>query len=396
MRQVQGCIERDFCTGCGLCKSYFGENKVNLYLDANGFYVPEFNLSSDELEKLKRFCPVDVPPKITQSVWGESLRVYLGHSTDSVVRERASSGGVLSSLCIYILQRKLADGIIQIGDGAVPLEKKARVSRSAKEVFSCAGSRYIAAMPLESVINFLNESSSAKYVIVGRPCDIRAMRAFVKEHKEYQVRIAFMLSFFCAGTPSVNASKRMIAQMGADTNKIEYISYRGNGWPGLATVKDNSGNTYTMPYEDSWGRILGRDIYKGCRLCYDGVGETADISCGDAWYLEEDGSISFRERPGRNVIFARTDTGEDLLKQAESDGYIECQPFDIAELEKMQPYQSMRKAHLYYKLLAMLTFKRPIPAIDLRKLGKYGRSISIKQRAKIYLGTLRRIMQKKI
>lgn len=396
MKKKQGFVEKQFCIGCGLCKSYFGEEKANLSLVAKGFYLPEFNLSSDEMKELSDFCPVDVSPKISHQTWGDSLRTCLGYSADAVLRNRASSGGVLSALCMYVLQHNLADGIIQLGDSVVPLNKKSRISRSMEEIAACAGSRYIAAMPLEHVGTFLNENPAEKYVIVGRPCDIRAMRAFVKRHQEYTNRIAFMLSFFCAGTPSINASKRMIAQMGADPEAIEHISYRGNGWPGFATVKDSSGNTYTMPYEDSWGAILGRDIYRGCRFCYDGIGEAADIACGDAWYLDSEGRISFEERPGRNVIFARTEAGEALLKQAEEAGCIICQQFDIADLEKMQPYQYVRKAQLYYKLLAMRTMNRVIPAIDMRALKKYRNCISVKQSVKIYLGTLRRVLQKKI
>lgn len=396
MGTKQSCVERQYCVGCGLCKSYFGETNVKLDLDKNGFYVPEFNLSNNQLKELSDFCPADIPPKISRHTWGESLRVCLGYSSDDVLRNRASSGGILSALCMYVLQNNLAEGIIQLGDSSVPMKKTSRISHCMEEIAACAGSRYIAALPLEHVTDFFNENPDARFVIVGRPCDIRAMRAFLNGHKEYEKRIVFMLSFFCAGTPSINASKRMISQMGADPQDIEYISYRGNGWPGYATVKDSSGNTYTMPYEDSWGRILGRDIYRGCRFCYDGIGEAADISCGDAWYLDSDGRISFEERPGRNVIFARTENGEALLRQAEKDGCVICQPFDVSDLKKMQPYQYARKAQLYYKLLAMRTMHRVIPAIDMRALKKYRGCLSIKQRAKIYLGTLRRIVQKKI
>lgn len=396
MKKNQGYVEQQFCTGCGLCKSYFGETKVSLSLDEKGFYLPAFRLTEDEYEELSGFCPADVSPRITQQTWGEYLSAGLGYSADSFVRNRASSGGVISALCIYIIQCGLADGVIQLGDSDDPLKMKSRVSHSSDSIIECAGSRYIAAMPLEYVMDFFKYAPEEKYVIVGRPCDIRAMRAFVDTHKEYQNRVVFMFSFFCAGTPSINASKRMIMQMGADPESIKHISYRGNGWPGFATVKDYSSKTYTMPYEDSWGRILGRDIYRGCRFCYDGIGEAADISCGDAWYLNADGSISFEEHPGRNVVFARTEAGEALLRQAEREGCIVWHQFDISELQKMQPYQYDRKAQLYYKLLAMKTVNRPIPAIEMRELARYGHNIPLNQRAQIYLGTLRRIMQKRI
>lgn len=397
MKHNPGSLEKEYCIGCGLCQSCFGEEKASVKLNDKGFYAPEFALTGEEYTALQSFCPVDVEPGCySKQVWGERRRVCLGHAADETVRNTASSGGVLTAVCTYLLEQGLADGIIQLGDSEVALQKTTRISRSKEEILACAGSRYIAALPLEQVVQMLEANPADRFVIVGRPCDIRGMRAYLKLHEQRAQQVVCLLSFFCAGTPSVNASRRMIEKMGAADANITHVSYRGNGWPGYSTVKDDRGNAYTMNYEDSWGAILGRDIYRGCRFCYDGIGEEADIACGDAWYLDEQGKVTFDERPGRNVIFARTELGERLLRQAEAAGCIVCEAFDEPELDKMQPYQYVRKAQLRYKLLAMRTARRQIPAVDPGKLAWHKSRISPKDRARMYLGTLRRIWKKKI
>lgn len=397
MSKQIGALEKQYCIGCGLCKSRFGAAKAEVALNDQGFYAPSFNLTTEEYRELQRFCPVNVPPaQYSLRVWGEYKHICLGYAADEKVRLKASSGGILTAVCAYLLAEGIIDGVIQIGDSESPLQKNTRISRNETQLLECAGSRYIAVKPLERVLQMLAENPAEKFALVGRPCDIRAMRAYLRGHKEVQPQIVCLLSFFCAGTPSVNASKQMIAQMGAEMNRVTHVSYRGNGWPGYSTVREKDGKEFTMNYEDSWGKILGRDIYRGCRLCYDGIGEEADISCGDAWYLDKNGKVSFDERPGRNVVFARTAIGMQILQQAMEQGWIECEEFEETLLNKMQPFQYVRKAQLRYKLLAMKTAGRDIPAIRIAGLYRYRKLISYKDRAKMYLGTLRRVLQKKM
>lgn len=397
MCRQMGSKEKQYCIGCGLCKSHFGSEKADLILNNKGFYEPYFQLTQDEYGVLRQFCPVDAPIKqYSTRVWGERELVCLGYAADEAVRRRASSGGVLTAICCYLLEQRIVNGVIQIGDGAKPLQKNTQISRDAAAVLQCAGSRYIAVMPLENMVQRLTEHSGEKFAVVGRPCDIRALKAYIEIRRELEPQIVCALSFFCAGTPSVNATRRMIVQMGADEQRVIQVSYRGNGWPGCATVQEEGGRGYTMNYEESWGKILGRDIYLGCRLCYDGMGEEADIACGDAWYLDEEGNVSFNECPGRNMIFARTQNGARILQQAEAAGYIVCEALDEKWIKKMQPFQYVRKAQLRYKLLAMRMVGREIPAIQLSKLRCHGKLLSLKDKARIYLGTLRRILQNKM
>ena len=77
-----------------------------------------------------------------------------------------------------------------------------------------------------------------------------------------------------------------------------------------------------------------------CRFCVDGVGELADVSCGDAWYLLPDGEPDCSEHEGRNFIFSRSDKGDSLVKEAFKAGYIFID--DNASLEKLRQAQKYK------------------------------------------------------
>ena len=155
---------------------------------------------------------------------------------------------------------------------------------------------------------------------------------------------------------------------------------------------------YQMDYNTSWGTILGRDIMKGCRFCLDGIGEMADISCGDAWYLTADGKPDFRENKGRNIVFARTEKGYEILESAKLHGAVVLQETDEKEahLNQIQKYQYERKATMGAKILAVRLAFHPAPKYSLRMLVQWKNNVSSKKRWQIFRGTLKRVIQGKI
>lgn len=386
---------KEFCVGCGLCKSYFGEEKVSIKLNQNGFYSPSFNLSAKEIKRLSEFCPVLRSPEYyDNNVWGRHIKSFLGFSIDEEIRHKASSGGILTSMSKYLLDKKIVDKIIQIGNDSECLLPHTVVVDSVNQLISNCGSRYVAVSLLENLLNILNSNKELKFALIGKPCDIRAVYNLKKLNPDAFFNLKCTFSFFCAGTPSYNATKTLIEKLGFKVENVKKMVYRGNGWPGYATAYDKYGNWNSMGYDDSWGKILGRDIYKGCKFCFDGVGEYADISAGDAWYLDSKGNVSFEEAKGRNVVFARTKLGEQLLTNALEKKYIVLENFELSELSKMQPFQYEKKGVLLPKILAMKTFFRAVPAIDLYQIKKYGYVSNRKVRN--YLGTIKRILKNKI
>jgi coenzyme F420 hydrogenase subunit beta len=387
-------IYSNYCTGCGLCNSH---GDITFQEDNKGYMYP--SLGEEDINLCSIVCPASgnaLNHYQDGSIWGAYKKSYLGWSSDEHIRNGSSSGGILTSLCCYLLDQKLVDGIIQTRKSTRDIRRaETIVSRTMSDVMSCMGSRYTASSPLMHLKDIIKEGEV--YAFVGKPCDVSALRIYMEEIRpELKARIKYLFSFFCAGQPSIDANNKLVKSLGGESLKdCKDLQYRGNGWPGYATLTKKDGSCQQMDYETSWMRILGRDVRKICRFCADGTGELADIACGDAWYLGTNGRSDFTERPGRNVIFARTETGLELLTEAINQGVIITEDFDVEKglLRKMQPYHYTRKASLKTYKWALAFCGRSFPRYDNKILSNFAKGFPMKQKILRFGGTIQRVLK---
>ncbi len=381
-----------FCTGCGLCQSM---GQCTLETDEKGFLHPK---DGDDAW-FSKVCPASgcqMKHMDEKEIWGKYEGVYLGYSSNEEIRKKASSGGVLSEIAAFLLQTGKVDEIIHVGaDPDDPTKTKIYYSTTEEEVLSRCGSRYSISSPLMEISKL---DANKKYAFIGKPCDVTALRNYMNKKTEMQKQICYLLSFFCMGLPSVQAQNNLLKDLDCTHENCRSLVYRGNGWPGYTTAIDKNGKEHRMEYESSWGKYLGRDVMYACKFCADGLGEMSDISCGDAWYLKDDGTPDFSEMKGRNVIFARTAEGKKLLDEMEKEGKINCTPYDRfnAELPLIQKSQLQRRQDMRMRILAMKVLGKPTPSYADRKLKEYSQGVTLKRKMRVFGGTIKRILQKKI
>ncbi len=382
------------CTGCGLCKSVMGAS----FVDREGFPCISIENNKELLEFCKMHCPAaGLHVKENASPWGGYIQVYRCWAKDDEIRFKGASGGATTAIAIYLLESKLVDGVIQVGEDAEkPFSTKVYCNTTKEAVMGCTASRYITSSPLSTIMEYLGKGK--KYAFVGRPCDVVTLNNFLTSHPQYKEDIFCTLSFFCAGSPSGRASERLVQQMGIDPSECTSIRYRGEGWPGKATATSADGTVQTMEYIDSWNRVLGRDVRRMCKYCSDGVGESADISSGDLWHLDANKKPIFTEAPGENITFARSQKGYEILQTALEKGYIVSEIYERIDqdLGYIQPYHSTRKALLRAKVSATKIMGRCAPYYPKRFLKKCSKKTSVKVQLRTYLGTVKRIVKKKL
>jgi len=110
-----------------------------------------------------------------------------------------------------------------------------------------------------------------------------------------------------------------------------------------------------MTYEEAWGNLVKYPRSFRCHLCPDGLGELADISCGDAWHLY-DGD----DNAGVSLILVRSDRGKDLLNRAATDGYVEIAQAQPVDVIRAQPLTE-RRSIVFGRMLVMKAFCIPVP-----------------------------------
>lgn len=362
----------NLCLGCGLCEAINNQD-CKMQLTDDGFYAPNFKhpLNAKQNKNIRRICPglsIHNYNANANSIWGGVTQVSNAWASDSVIRQTSSSGGVTSALAIYLLESHKVDAVLHVGvtEGNY-LHNKLHISRSREEILLRNASRYAPAEVFNNIITILDENANDTFAFIGKPCDIAGLQNLLHELPHYKDRIKYFLAIFCAGMPSYNASYKAISTFGRNATPIS-LRYRGDGWPGYFTVKYDDGSVDRMTYNESWGKILGRELGFRCKICPDGIGLLADISSGDSWNTSN-GYPDFTEADGKNFCFIRSELGLQLFKGAEDAGYIRSEKLDMNEIKNMQQYQYDRRHYVGWRIAAVQLLTGGI--LNFKGLGFY-------------------------
>lgn len=350
-------LKNDLCLGCGLCASL--NKDCRMQINSRGFYVPS-SINSISKSTLTRLCPginVQSDGKNNTSVWGNVESVYDAWSSDSEIRHSSASGGVTTSLAIFLLESGKVDGVLHVGhDDDDYLHNRLFLSKNREEVKQHTSSRYAPADVFSSLFDILDENPNEKYVFIGKPCDIACVKNIQREYKKYRNRIPYTLAIFCAGMPNYNGTLKAIDTFKIDSTPVS-IRYRGDGWPGYFTVRYQNGTTKRMTYTESWRDILSHELGFRCKICPDGIGLLADIASGDSWKTK-DGYPDFTDSEGKNFCFIRTKEGERIFQEACDNGYIIKERINTEAIKTQQRYQFFRRHLVGWRIaiVQILTF----------------------------------------
>ena len=399
IKKLKDTVDYSLCIGCGACEYYFGSEKVSMVNIRKRGYRPIFKTGDDFTEGFS-FCPavrqvtnvnLKGKQKELSELIGNYQEIWIGHAVDSDIRQAGSSGGIISALSLFCIEQEKMDYVLHSAkDEKIPWGNKTVTSTSKEQLLKASGSRYAPSMPCGSLSKLT--SAKEKIVFVGKPCDTSAVSALAKIDPLVKEKIGLTIGFFCAGTPADEGIFSMANEKGLDPKGIVEVVFRGKGWPGYFLMKDKNGNEYSTTYEDSWSYLQRfRDFC--CHMCADGLGELADISCGDAWHLYEGGGQS--ENPGLSIIIVRTDRGREILNRAIVAGYITARVGTPEEVVSAQGLIT-RKQQVFGRRIAKKILGLPVVELKGFQLFKAWHSVSFYEKMKSIIGTVRRLIIKGI
>lgn len=381
----------EYCTGCGLCENAENVRFTNHY----GFPFPA-ELTEKQVVFCEKVCPVNginYNRRTDNKLWGPECGVYKGWSLDDEIRYKAASGGIITALSCFLVESRECDGIIQIGvSKSNACELQLYVNTDRNKIIECSSSRYITGITYRKLFQLIDYNK--KYAVIGKPCDIEALINYMDRNIELRKCIKYTVTFFCAGAPSRNATINLSKELGIQENEIRSVRYRGNGWPGKATIVSKRGFQNSMEYIESWNKILGRDIRKMCKFCVNGTGMFADISCGDLWNLDEKHNPTFSEDKGQNIVFARSSAGQKLLKRAQEKGYIYLENYtEMEKLKYVQPNHFNMQTTMIGKIVGLKIGGCMVPQYSIKKLSQASKGISKAKLVRTAMGTIKRIIK---
>lgn len=349
-------VETERCTGCGACPLLDSDLKMRL---ENGYMRPVRTGpgASTDVAAFRRICPgVTVASPFadrgSHPILGPYRGLWRAHAMDGPTRHRGSSGGVLTALTAWNLEHN--PGARATGATADPRDQRRTVPvtiRTKEEALAAAGSRYAPTSACSSASGL-----GAADTATGKPCEAAALRQMYGTGEGAPL----IMSFFCAGTPSQDATNELITRLGGDPDDVDELWYRGRGWPGRFTAVSSTGAKVSTDYDDSWGKSLGPTVQWRCRLCADGMGESADLVAGDLWDADERGYPVFEDQDGQSVLIARTERGLRAVQRAVADGVIAVEEVTPDQVLAVQPAQVERRRMITARLVATAAMGLPV------------------------------------
>lgn len=376
-------VASGLCIGCGSCAASPG---AAMHWDRNGFLKPDVAVPPSE--QFSQQCPFSpsapnedqiaadrfphapsVDPRI-----GRFEAAYVGHCVEDPFRRNGSSGGLTSWVAAELLRTRAVDGIAHVA--AVDPRSSGRlfayrISRSLEELSQGAKSRYYP-VELSSVLREIRQTPG-RYAVVGVPCFIKAIHLLRRIDPLVRERVTHLLGLFCGHMKSAAMVESFAWQLGAEIDRVRSVDYRiknesrpANWYRAHLELDDG-----TAAAEDWWNLVdgdWGAGFFQNpaCDWCDDVVGETADVSFGDAWVepYSSDGR-------GTNVMVVRSKELAAMIDRARSEQRLELARVDADFIARTQVAGLRhRRDGLAYRLTwrrrtGIVPRKRVAPGVDL-------------------------------
>lgn len=344
------------CIGCGACAAF--DPGIKIKLDDYGRYVATRNgANSPTNPAVARVCPFadGVPDEneLARELFGPAgsfeshvgfyVATYAGWVIESNFRAQGSSGGLGSWVLVELLNRGLVDHVVHVAPQSVSQAGDSlfgfAISSTVDEVRAKAKSRYYPVEMSGVIAEMLRRPG--RYAVVGIPCFIKAIRLACRESAVLKERVSFTIGIVCGHLKSTAFAEMFAWQCGVAPSELRGIDFRTKlpNRPafsyGVTVTGEREGRPFTVtkPTSELVGSNWGHGFfkYKACDFCDDVVGETADISVGDAWLPEY-----VSDSAGTNVVVVRSPALNAILGAAVSQGRLHLDPIPAEKVVESQ------------------------------------------------------------
>lgn len=392
-------VNRGLCIGCGACASVQNE-ALRMVWNDEGFLEParneDFVGSLDQ--KTLAVCPFYDDGRdedwLSERLFGGALETkrdryigrylgcFIGHCTDDSVRSNATSGGIIGWTIRALLKANHVQRVVALGYGSEPDRLfDFKVFRSIGELDRPMKSRYYPTEFSAAVRSIIAEPGSTAFV--GLPCQVKALRKMALELPELDERLIYTVSLFCGHQKSRHYTEYLAMQASVEPNSVKDVDYRRKreGQPAndygyeITYHEGNRLNRVTGATREVFASSWSNNLFMNpaCEYCDDVVGETADLSVGDAWLAEH-----IDDWRGTSICVVRHPELRNLLFKGIQDGELR-----LAETTPQVVYRSQeggfrqRREALQYRLALAARKGRRVPR---KRVEPSTRSISLLDR----------------
>ncbi len=375
-------VEDGMCIGCGLCQAVAGPNKVKAVKVTSGHIRPVASASLDHetVDRIYDVCPgtrVDALPERlvdentqVDPVWGAHRAIVLAHAGDPAIRFEGSTGGVLTALATYLLDSHRVKFIFHTKSSInEPTFGESTLSFTAGDVWEAAGSRYGPTATLVDINEVLDRDEP--FAFIGKPCDIGALRNYARHDARVDQLVKYWLTLVCGGYMPPAAMNDFFRRFDVAPEDLTTFRYRGRGCPGPTRFETRQGLVKELRYTDFWGEDeSGWSLPFRCKVCPDGIGESADIAVSDTWPGGSPDPKTEDQDAGANAMIARTAVGQELLDAAIADGALGLDDANLTpdHMNDYQPHQMKKKYAVWARYQGLMAEGCTVPQTNRLRL----------------------------
>lgn len=283
---------------------------------------------------------------------------YIGYSTDNTIRYNATSGGVGSSILKYLFDEGIIQTSITFDYNQKQLEYVPRLIHDYKD-YKITGSIYHEIKLVQFIKEHIAEIKGG-FACFVLPCQARPIRSILKKAGIP----CFLLGLTCSSQQSIDATYYLLKRLNIETKDVNYIQYRGNGWPSGIQIQKKDNTTVHVPNNNSiWTQIFHSRLFilKQCFKCQNTLNIYSDITLADPWLKEFQ-----NEKEGQSLICCNTQRGIEIFNQTVINRNIYAKKISNELLIKSQ-LSTIRRKESYKKAKKSFSFVAKIFQSDIYK-----------------------------
>jgi len=366
--ELKKIMRSDLCNRCGSCVG-LSEGKI-VFTDREGEFRAVVKQEPDEemATRLLNACAgknFDFP-EYRKEIFAETPSfhtyigpyngIYIAHATEENIRQAGASGGMISAILVWLLNKGWIDGAVVTGmSKEKPWLAQSYIATTPEEILEAAQSKYI----ITSVNEILPEIAAfkGKLAYVGLPGQIQSIRKLQSAGDLSVAPIKYIFGPFYGNTLHFSSVRSFLRSYKIrDYQNISKLYFRYGEWPGNMRVEMTDGRVVELPKFHA-NYLIPFHILKNSLLCTDLSNEFTDISGGDAWapVYEERGK-------GFSMVISRNDAGKEILLQMEKEGLVSLSPITIDEAITMHSHgYDLKKRGTFIRIKFRKYFGLPVP-----------------------------------
>lgn len=319
----------DFCTGCGVCESVCPVNAIQITLK-DGFFRPKVSSACIDCGKCRNTCP---GLERMEATYRDYKKIIWGHSTNFGHRKEAASGGIVSEMLSFLLEKGHVDYVITADRYRDDYNCGFVMLRDSQAVFHYSGSNYCP-LPMGKALSEIKKQNGS-CAMVCLPCEARGIRLACETDKDLKDKVKYLLVLMCNHIPSYQATQ-YVKKRFKIKGKQDTIKYRGDGWFGYLRAYKKEKEVGRIPFSEYFSTYFSKDFWQAsCMKCSDHFGISGDITFGDADFIKKRDGMSANE--GESVLLVKSEQMAEILDCMVKEKRIELYQ-DISEKELEEIY----------------------------------------------------------